>query len=526
VTASFPLQCFSPIERCASTATEEPAATAIDQSTDFLQLIGELLDELPVSPDAIQPDVPVASAPSSKPSRPSAEEIPEPDEPPTSVASPYTMLSVWQPTSVPLTMLLGGISEGPSLELANPPAEPIQPIDAAIQAEELETVLQPPASFPTVASDEAPPVDKPAPAQTLAPATEPAPCFLVLPPRSEERPQNGAAPSTSKRASLTFHHEHVEFERPQNPPDSVTAADIGLRTKSPALAPEPAPSGIPGRAPTAPQIPAARPVAPVVPAPPVPIADEAEPVVQSKQPRPVEPSAPEPVRKKELLPSDGTQSGEPVRPQPVGAAHEHSENRAPSAQPPVPNHARPDASRTVQDVEHPAASTAGEDRAEPAEEPQPGSAARPVAQLSLRVSPPGRPSVHVRLFEKPEGIQVRLLARDDSTAEVIRRDLPSLMKALDRQGFVAADPMPNSLTAAEELRDQTDARFSPRETASRDTADSSPRDGRRHSGGSQDDAQSESKEAAHAESKSASRFQSLMSAVTISSFLPSGDSPQ
>jgi hypothetical protein len=422
------------------------------------------------------------------------------------------MLSVWQSTSVPVPMLLGGISEAPSLQLAKPQAEPVQLLDDAPQPEELVTARQ---------------------LQPSGKLTADAPYIFVQPPRSEERLRNEAAPPMGKRASLAFRHQQVEFEHPQDPPVSVTAANITLRSKSPVLAPEPAakesqpaPTEDPGRATSAPRILAARPVAPDVPASPAPIADEAEPAVQSKQPRSLEPSAPEPIRKKELLPSDGTPSGEPARAQPVGAAHENPESRAQSPQPPVPSHSRPDAPRTLQDVKHPAVSTAGEGRAEPAEEPQPGSAARPVAQLSLRVSPPGRPSVHVRLVEKPEGLQVRLLARDESTAHAIRRDLPNLVKALDRQGFVAGDPMPNSMTAAEELRDQKDARFSPRETASRDTADNSSRDGRRHSGGSRDDAQSESKQSRRPDPMSVSRFQSLMSAATISSLLRSGDSPQ
>lgn len=220
-------------------------------------------------------------------------------------------------------------------------------------------------------------------------------------------------------------------------------------------------------------------------------------------------------------PADRADAAEPPRtqtPTPPQAESIHTAAPAPAVRP----------TPSVLEVPLPAAKSPQPETVRPREveasrEPERVDAPRPLTQLSLRVSPPGRPSVHLRFVDKPEGIHVRLLTSDESIAAPIRRELPQLIRELDRQGLTAESSVSHTPAPAEERRERQSLPASLGEMPARDASDGSSRDGRRHSDGSPEEA-AETHRRSPRNAPPQTGFYSIVSAVSAALSVQKGDS--
>lgn len=93
----------------------------------------------------------------------------------------------------------------------------------------------------------------------------------------------------------------------------------------------------------------------------------------------------------------------------------------------------------------------------------------PIRELTVRVAPPGKPPVEVRVLQQQGETHVVVRAAEQATRVTLRQDLPRLVAALDRAGFRAETFSPQ---AASELAPGAASGESPRQ----DAADSGSRD--------------------------------------------------
>ncbi len=113
---------------------------------------------------------------------------------------------------------------------------------------------------------------------------------------------------------------------------------------------------------------------------------------------------------------------------------------------------------------------------EPAQPPPAGPAdSAPIRELTVRVVPPGRPPVEVRVHQQQGETHVVVRTAEETTRTALRQDLPQLVAALDRAGFRAETFTPQA--AGEFLAGVVSGELSgPGELSRQDSATTGQRD--------------------------------------------------